>query len=46
MACFEASRISSLRLRTLNLESSEETWNLTVRSEIFSSQDISLFAGR
>jgi hypothetical protein len=44
MACCEASRISSMRLRTLNLESSEEIWNLTVRSEIFSSQDISLLA--
>ena len=37
MACCEASRISSMRPRTLNLESSEETWNLTVRAERFSS---------
>jgi hypothetical protein len=44
MACCEASRISSMWLRTLHLESSEEIWNLTVRAEIFSSQAISLLA--
>ena len=33
----EDSRMSSMRLRTLNLASREETWNLTVRSERFNS---------
>src|SRR5258705_5632737 len=44
MACCEASRISSMRPRTLNLESSEETWNLTGRTGRFRSQAISLLA--
>ena len=32
------SRMSSMRPRTLNLASKEETWNFTVRSERFSSE--------
>src|SRR5271157_5417324 len=40
----EDSRSSSILLRTLNLVSNEETWNLTVRSERFSWEAISLLA--
>jgi hypothetical protein len=44
MECWEASRMSSMRLWTLYLASSEETWNFTVRSDKFSSLAISLLA--
>src|SRR5713101_7807602 len=40
----EASRTNSIRPRTRNFASSEETWNFTVRSERFRLEAISLLA--
>src|SRR6266851_2593756 len=42
--CREASRTNSIRPRTRNFASSEETWNFTVRSERFRWAAISLLA--
>src|SRR6267378_1435208 len=42
--CRVTSRTNSMRPRTLNLESSDETWNFTVRSERFREAAISLLA--